>query len=181
MIPKPSKQRSDSGAANRLKAPTTPGQTAISAAYGPPCSNYWSAPDAHACKAATPAARLKWPSRQSRSTSSTRQAGASPSKPNTRSGCASRSPSDTTISPTHSMTNSGYSPRARHGSCTGNYLGRHKAIRSAGFRRLLSELWCLVSSRGFSGWWARTGRWNGVCSAIHLGLVRLPGNRYCFQ
>jgi hypothetical protein len=53
---------SDSGVASHLKAPTMPGQTDISAAYAPPCSNYWSVPAAHACKAATLAARLKWPS-----------------------------------------------------------------------------------------------------------------------
>jgi hypothetical protein len=47
--------------------------------------------------------------------------------------------------------------------------------------RQLSESCCLVSSRGFRGWRTSTGRWNGACSAIHLGLVRLPGYRYCFQ
>jgi hypothetical protein len=41
-----------------------------------------------------------------------------------RSDCASPSPAATTTSPTRSTNNSGSSPRARRGSCTGSYSGR---------------------------------------------------------
>ena len=67
---------------------------------------------------------LQMAERQSPSTNSMRQAGASPSKPNTPSDYASPSPSDTTTSPTHSMNSSNSNRHARHGSCTGSCSGR---------------------------------------------------------
>jgi hypothetical protein len=50
------------------------------------------------------------------------------SKPNTPSDYVSPSPSATTTSPTRSMNSSGYSPRARHESCTGSCSGRHREV-----------------------------------------------------
>jgi hypothetical protein len=77
---------------------------------------------------------LQWPSKPSRSTSSTSRPGASHCKQNTSSGCASPSPSATTTSPTRSMSNSAYSQRARHGSCTDSCSGKASVVH----RRLAS-------------------------------------------
>jgi hypothetical protein len=65
-----------------------------------------------------------WQSRPSRSTSSTRRLGGWRYKPNTRSGCASRSPAATRTSPKPSTSSSGSSPRGRRESCTGSYWGK---------------------------------------------------------
>jgi hypothetical protein len=66
-----SKRPSRCGAANRSKAPTTSGPTDTSTGYAPPCSACWSAPATHAWSATTHAAPSRWPSKPSRSTSST--------------------------------------------------------------------------------------------------------------
>lgn len=93
-----SKRPSHSGAENYSKVAITSGLTGISAAYAPPCSAYWSVPAACASRAGTRTEHSRWPSRQSRSIASTREAGTSGYKPNTPSACASRSPADTTNS-----------------------------------------------------------------------------------